>query len=104
MRAIHFSWIQGELLSSHHRRWAGFVQRSGRQYSRYERRWPIALRKGVSMVKTWMLVVLFCAAPLPGYAQQNSESDVEAKIVAMERVWAQAYISKDPQALERILY
>ena len=55
------------------------------------------------MVKTWMLVVLFCAAPLPGYAQQNSESDVEAKIVAMERVWAQAYISKDPQALERIL-
>jgi ketosteroid isomerase-like protein len=37
------------------------------------------------------------------YAQESSDSDVGAKILAMEHVWGQAYVSKDAQALERIL-
>ena len=55
-------------------------------------------------MKTWMLFALLaCAGTWAGYPPQNSDSDVEAKILAMEHVWAQAYVSKDPQALERIL-
>lgn len=51
-----------------------------------------------------MLVALMAFAGLSaGYAQGDSDSDVEAKILAMEHVWGQAYVSKDPKALERIL-
>lgn len=55
-------------------------------------------------MRTLMLVALLaCAGTLAGHAPQHSDSNVEAKIPAMEHVWAQAYVSKDPQALERIL-
>ena len=37
-----------------------------------------------------------------GYAQ-DADSDVEAKILATQHMWGQAYVSKDPKALERIL-
>jgi ketosteroid isomerase-like protein len=37
------------------------------------------------------------------YAQGDADSDVEAKILATEHMWGQAYVSKDPKALERIL-
>jgi len=38
-----------------------------------------------------------------GTSQGTSDSDVTAKIVAMEHMWSQAYVLKDPKALERIL-
>jgi ketosteroid isomerase-like protein len=50
-----------------------------------------------------LVVLLACAGTAAGYAQEKSESDVEATILAMAHVWSQAYISKDPRALERIL-
>jgi ketosteroid isomerase-like protein len=37
------------------------------------------------------------------YAPRGADSDVEAKILATEHMWGQAYVSKDPKALERIL-
>ena len=51
---------------------------------------------------TW-LVLLVVAGTSAGYAQDDSEADVGSKIVAMEHVWAQAYVAKDPKALERML-
>jgi ketosteroid isomerase-like protein len=39
------------------------------------------------------------AGPVPG----DADSDVETKILAMQHMWGQAYVSKDPKALERIL-
>jgi ketosteroid isomerase-like protein len=55
-------------------------------------------------MKTVMMVVLLaCAGTTAGYAQGESEGDVGAKILAMERVWSNAYVLKDPKALERIL-
>jgi ketosteroid isomerase-like protein len=55
-------------------------------------------------MKSLMLVVLLaCAGTSGSYAQRDSDADSESKIVAMEHVWAQAYIIKDPKALERIL-
>jgi len=50
-----------------------------------------------------ILIALFvCAGAPASYAQQDSNSDA-SKIIAMEHVWAQAYIAKDPKALGRIL-
>jgi len=58
----------------------------------------------VSAVRTLILVALLaCAGTSAGYAPGDSDSDVGAKILAMERIWSQAYVSKDPKALERIL-
>ena len=51
---------------------------------------------------TW-LVLLVVAGASAGYAQEDSDADVGTKIVAMEHVWAQAYVAKDPKALERML-
>jgi ketosteroid isomerase-like protein len=58
----------------------------------------------VSAGKTLIFVALLAcvgtfAAPAPG----DPDSDVQAKILAMQHVWGQAYVSKDPKALERIL-
>jgi ketosteroid isomerase-like protein len=50
-----------------------------------------------------LAALLVCAGTSASYAQQDSDSDAESKIVAMEHVWAQAYIGKDPKALARIL-
>lgn len=50
-----------------------------------------------------LIVLLACTRTAPAYAPESSDSDAEAKILAMERVWGQAYLSKDPKALERIL-
>ena len=38
-----------------------------------------------------------------GYPPRGADSDVEAKILATEHMWGQAYLSKDPKALEKIL-
>jgi ketosteroid isomerase-like protein len=55
-------------------------------------------------VKTLMLVaVLGCVGTSASYAPRDADSDVEAKVVAMQHMWGQAYVSKDPKALERIL-
>ena len=58
----------------------------------------------MSAVRAFMLVALLaCAGISSGRASGDSDSDVEAKILAMERMWSQAYVSKDPKALDRIL-
>jgi ketosteroid isomerase-like protein len=55
-------------------------------------------------VRTLLLVALLaCAGMSSGFAPGDSDSDAGAKILAMEHMWAQAYVSKDPKALERIL-
>jgi ketosteroid isomerase-like protein len=59
---------------------------------------------GVPAVRTLILVALVgCVGTSAGYAQGDSESDVGAKILAMEHVWGHAYVNKDPKALDRIL-
>jgi ketosteroid isomerase-like protein len=50
-----------------------------------------------------LAVLLVCAGTSASYAQGDSDSDAESKIVAMEHIWAQSYMGKDPKALERIL-
>jgi ketosteroid isomerase-like protein len=50
-----------------------------------------------------LVALLACAGTSSGYAPGESDSDVGAKILAMEHVWGHAYVSKDPKALERIL-
>ncbi len=47
--------------------------------------------------------LLVCAGTLAGHAQADSDADRQSKIVAMEHVWAEAYRTKDPSALARIL-
>ena len=55
-------------------------------------------------MRTLLLVALLaCAGMSSGFAPGDSDSDAGAKILAMEHMWAQAYVSKDPKALERIL-
>jgi ketosteroid isomerase-like protein len=51
-----------------------------------------------------MLVALLAfAGTSAGYAQGDSDSDAGTKILALERAWSQAYMSRDPKTLERIL-
>src|SRR4029077_13638146 len=38
-----------------------------------------------------------------GYAPGDADSDAEAKILATEHMWGQAYMSRDPKALQKIL-
>jgi len=55
-------------------------------------------------VRTLILVALLASVGTSAsYAQGDADSDVEAKILATEHMWGQAYVSKDPKALERIL-
>jgi len=54
-------------------------------------------------VKTLMLVALLASVVTSAGYAQDADSDVEAKILATEHMWGQAYVSKDPKALERIL-
>lgn len=50
-----------------------------------------------------LLALMAFAGTPPVRGQQSPEADAESKLVAMEHVWAQAYMSKDPKALARIL-
>jgi ketosteroid isomerase-like protein len=50
-----------------------------------------------------LVALLACVGTSAGYDQGNADSDTEAKILATEHMWGQAYVSKDPKALERIL-
>jgi ketosteroid isomerase-like protein len=55
-------------------------------------------------VRTLIFVALLaCAGTSSGFAPGDSESDARTKILALEHAWGQAYVSKDPKALERIL-
>ena len=54
-------------------------------------------------MKTLMLVALLASVGTSAGYAQDADSDVEAKILATEHIWGQAYVSKDPKALERIL-
>src|SRR5258708_39493795 len=55
------------------------------------------------MRRLTLVVLMVCTATWSGYAQGTSDSDAAAKIIAMEHMWSQAYVLKDPKALERIL-
>jgi ketosteroid isomerase-like protein len=58
----------------------------------------------VCAVRKFLLVTLLaCAGALAAYAAGDSDSDAAAKLAAMEHLWSQAYVNKDPKALERIL-
>jgi ketosteroid isomerase-like protein len=48
------------------------------------------------------IAVLFAASTLAG-AQENSNASVEGKIVALEKLWNQAYKSGDTKALDALL-
>jgi len=55
-------------------------------------------------MRVWMLIALVaCTVTSVALAQENPDADRESKIIAMEHVWAQAYMAKDPKALARIL-
>lgn len=55
-------------------------------------------------MRTVTLVMLLACTGTPSvYAQGLSDFDVTTKIVAMERMWSQAYVLRDSKALERIL-
>ena len=55
-------------------------------------------------MRTFMFVALLAyLGTSAGYAQKGADSDLEAKILATEHMWGQAYVNKDPKALERIL-
>ena len=55
-------------------------------------------------MRVWMLIALLvCTVTSLALAQENPDADLESKIIAMEHVWAQAYMAKDPKALARIL-
>ncbi len=55
------------------------------------------------MRRLMLIALLVCAGTSAVRAQGNSDADAESKIVAMEHVWAQAYMAKDPKALARML-
>jgi hypothetical protein len=55
------------------------------------------------MLTLTLAVFLACAGAPAGYAQGTSDSDATTKIVAMQHMWSQSYVLKDPRALERIL-
>ena len=50
-----------------------------------------------------LVALLVCVGTSAGYAPRDSDSEVGAKILAMQHMWGHAYVSKDPKALERIL-
>lgn len=55
-------------------------------------------------MKTLIFVALLaCVGTSASPAPEDADSDAAAKILAMQHVWGQAYVSKDPKALERIL-
>ena len=54
-------------------------------------------------MKTLMLVALLASVGTSAGYAQDADSDVEAKVLATQHMWGQAYVSKDPKALERIL-
>ena len=49
------------------------------------------------------VALLACVGIWAGPVAGDTDSDVEAKVLAMQHMWGQAYVSKDPKALERIL-
>ena len=55
------------------------------------------------MRRLTLVAVLVCACTSLGNAQTDSETDSGSKIIAMEHVWAQAYMAKDSKALDRML-
>jgi ketosteroid isomerase-like protein len=55
-------------------------------------------------MRAWILVALMAGVGTSAaFAQQDSDTEAVSKIVAMEHVWAQAYVIKDPRALAAIL-
>jgi ketosteroid isomerase-like protein len=55
------------------------------------------------MRRLMFFALLVCAGTSAVRAQGISDAEAGSKIVAMEHVWAQAYMAKDPKALARIL-
>ena len=56
------------------------------------------------MRMTWgLLLVLICAPSLLVSAQNDANSGVQSKVIALEKAWNQAYKLGDTRALEEIL-
>ena len=49
------------------------------------------------------LMIVVCMTALPIWAQDDSESAVRSKIIALEKAWNQAYKAGDIRALDSIL-
>lgn len=49
------------------------------------------------------LLMIVCATALLVQAQEDSESAVRSKIIALEKAWNQAYKARDTRALDSIL-
>lgn len=67
---------------------------------------PSATAVGEKRLRTRTLILLAlmtCAGTSAVHGQQTPEADAESRLVAMEHVWAQAFMAKDPKALARIL-
>ena len=50
-----------------------------------------------------LVTLLACMGTSAGYQPADADADAAAKLIAMEHLWAQSYVNKDPKALERIL-
>jgi hypothetical protein len=50
----------------------------------------------------WMAAAV-CAVSLLARAQENADASVQGKIIALEKLWNQAYKSGDTKALDEIL-
>jgi ketosteroid isomerase-like protein len=55
------------------------------------------------MRRTSFLLALVCAAAAFGLAQENADSGVQSKIIALEKAWNQAYKLGDIRALDTLL-
>jgi ketosteroid isomerase-like protein len=50
-----------------------------------------------------LVALLACSGTSAGYAQEDRDSSAASKLVAIEHLWSQTYLNRDPKALERIL-
>jgi ketosteroid isomerase-like protein len=80
------------------KRWAvgeGYSRKQG--YPTIEQAEVCALRASI------MVALLACMGTAAAYAPTDSDADAAAKLIAMQHLWAQSYVNKDPKALDRIL-
>ena len=54
------------------------------------------------MKTAWVMVILVCVAASTGFAQTDVES-AKSKVVALEKLWNQAYKAADMKALDSLL-
>jgi ketosteroid isomerase-like protein len=55
------------------------------------------------MRRAALLLCVVCAVSLNAFAQERSAASIQGKIIALEKLWNQAYKSGDTKALDSIL-